>query len=72
MIKWLKNLFKKRICKAKGHIRNYVRESNTNSLDYKGHQDLICSRCGERYGYIRFVFRDKDLEDKDRDRNKRR
>lgn len=67
MIKWIKRLFSKRICKAKGHIR----KSNTNNLDYKGQQDLICPRCGERYGYIRFVFRDKDIEDKYRDRRRK-
>lgn len=63
MIKWLKSLFNKRVCKVRGHVR----KPNTNNLDYKGQQDLICSRCGERYGYIRFVFRDKDTEDKYRD-----
>jgi len=64
MINWIKKIFNKRVCKVKGHVRNHVRDSNTNNLDYKGQQDLICSRCGERYGYVRFFFRDKDIEDK--------
>ena len=62
MINWIKKLFNKRVCKAKGHIRDTI--NHTNSLDYKGQQDLLCSRCGERYGYVRFFFRDKDIEDK--------
>lgn len=71
MIKWFKRVFNKRICKVKGHVRvTSDNLHNTNNLDYKGQQDLVCSRCGERYGYVRFVFRDKDIEDKDRDRRR--
>ncbi len=61
------SLLNKMICKMRGHVRTYTRDNDLNipnNLNHKGQQDLVCSRCGERYGYARFVFKDKDVEDK--------